>query len=115
MASSTIPNTLDVVWTNPSPTVPFNSQDISMDLSEYKVLIGLFYEYPDDANRRIISATATKQGDTARVLCPYGSNNPTFSHRTMFFNSSKLNFGDAYNIGGVNNGQCVPVVVYGIK
>lgn len=120
MASSTLKNEgMDVVWENPSPYADFGAQTISVDLSDYKAVLIMCYEYPQDANRRIINSEVCKKNDTTRINCGYfppnGGQAASFASRPVFPTDTSLIFSQAVNSGGVNNGQCVPIIAYGIK
>lgn len=120
MAVSKVMNEgMDIVWENPSPYAEFSAQTLLLDLSKYKAIVVACYEYPADANRRIINTEFCKKSDTSRVTCGYfapgGGSAPTFSSRPVFPTDTSVIFSNAVNNGGVNNLQCVPIAIYGIK
>lgn len=120
MASSmAMNNGVDVVWENPSPYAEFTAKTLSLDLSKYKAIVVACYEYPTDPNRRIVNTEFCKKSDTSRVTCGYfapgGGNAPSFSSRPVFPTDTSVIFNNAVNNGGVNNFQCVPIIIYGIK
>lgn len=64
MATGTIPNKLDLVWTNPSPTSTFAAQTVSIDLSKYSFVWIQFSVNSTGTNPNSFTALFPVNGDS---------------------------------------------------
>ena len=111
--------TMDLLWTNPSPTSTFAAQTVAIDLSEYTaVAIYLKGYYTDTAG----------DGETGRygvntVIIPLGVWGCLFSpfrggaYRSANPTSTGVEFSTGYisGVSGDTPNPCVPLLIYGIR
>lgn len=104
--------TVDLLWSNASPTSSFSSQTVSIDLSSYKMVYVVFrfasaaFHIPaltaiDDLTYRItsIGTAATYSG----------------SYRTMTPTITGISFGAGTTNGSTSNDHMIPEFIYGLK
>ena len=105
---------MDLLWTNPNPTSSFGAQTISIDLSDYSLIIISHY-------------TNNAVGfDTAQVIqqiIPIADGQSSLIAGMNYYQRRKVsaisNTGVTFNSGQYiaqeNNGVCIPQKIYGIK
>jgi len=108
---------MDLLWTNPNPTSDFAGQTLSLDLTNYAMVLVL-----SNANRtddKYVSCTSTfvVKGVKAKLL----NYEKRFEFRTLNATNSSIVFSDNTNISTYNgsattdNGWNIPYKIYGIK
>lgn len=102
---------MDLLWTNPSPTSRFGASTLSIDTTDYSLLL-IEYLWTNggtdvagvglvtDKDRYIYHGFTAMGGSiTRKILC----------------NGTQVIFGDGYNGGSVANNVAIPYKIYGIK
>lgn len=111
-----------LLWTNPSPTSAFAGQDITMDLSNYKVLLIKFYLGISYAADKVITKATYDLEDTN--ISSINLSSTTISSgakcvRTCSKITTGIHFnGGQYGLGSnfsSSNFMCVPTEIYGYK
>lgn len=126
MATGTMKSNASYVllWTNPNLNSAFSAQTILVDLLGYQAVMVDFYEYAPVASRHSLTSAIAKIGESKStvIMCPYLNyeNNQkkveSFSARPFRVpDSTGVVFYEAMNAIAENNGQCVPVHIYGIR
>lgn len=110
----------DKLWENASPTSSFTSQDVDItDLMKNYVGIWIQYRYDtgDDTRYGLYIPTKTgTNGTKANVIVGVSSVASMYTRAVTVW-SSKVSFGNAYQIGnsaGANT-FAIPIAIYGIK
>lgn len=116
MATGTITNNIDLLWTNPNPTASFAAQNISLDLSKYR-FIEVEAQYVPITRARV-------GGEVSALQWVGGSSDPRYgavsnARRFQAF-SSYVSFADNYMVytgitATVSNASTIPLKIYGIK
>lgn len=108
-------NKIEIVklWENASPTSSFGKQTVSLDLSDYGLIIA--YGIESTTESKVISALAVK-GKTHRLICLYNARQV----REFTANDNGVTFENAYYsaLSGTmasNNVYMIPIAIYGIK
>lgn len=107
-----------LLWENPNPSAFFSAQSIYMNLSEYDAFDVIVCDYAGDATRRLRWASMRCfKGGTFCVPILYwgGSRLDNFSMRPFTFYDNRVDIAGGYNYSEANNGNAVPVKIYGIK
>lgn len=117
MATGTIKKNMVKLWENPSPTASFAAQKVSLDLSEYALVLILF---------RGVNQSGT--GDDMSIVGTVGSNvymSGTAYHafkRNAQIATDGVEFFNGYFNGGYGtadwrlfNTACIPTAIYGIR
>lgn len=105
---------MDLLWTNASPTSTFNSQTLSIDLTDYELIVIEALSYTDTASENGIFSSIFKKeiGVWFGMATHYnnvpgdgGVRNIRFSNSSIEISASILH----------NNMYCIPYKIYGIK
>ena len=103
-----------LLWSNPSPTVAFSAQEILLDLSQYEAVDVVICDYAPDASRRLNQFTGrVRKGTWSRIMANYQPGN--YSDRYTRMEADRIAFGSGANQGGINDGNAVPLYIYGIR
>ena len=108
--------TMELVWTNASPTSAFSAQVINLDLSEYDLIKILFkgwaqYEYS-------IFEMEVAKNSKGRLGAPmdYNWNRDVATTNSSIIFATAKGYGTYGKTTTVDNDQaCVPIAIYGIK
>ena len=106
---------LNPLWTNPSPTSSFASQNITLSSSDYDFLL-FVVRVGSGSNRQFSAITSKGSG----VIMSYTVDNYMRSRLVEYTNDTKYAVADAVSSTGgataqTNNNACIPVAIYGIK
>ena len=108
----------DLLWENASPTSSFATQTVNIDLSDYTfVLVGIRWSTSADQ----ISWQVCIVGETNKVTrCDAASSKVWVARRNIQVTASGVTFEDAdqgnsTSDPSTNNGEVIPVSIYGIK
>ena len=103
---------MDLLWTNPSPTSDFAAQTVSLDLSDYKLVLIMWVTSTSSALcRSIISPIA---GDEIQDF--YLAKNGTDRYsRQITATSSGISFSPGWLGYADDNSKMIPYMIYGIK
>lgn len=108
-------NKIEIVklWENASPTSSFGKQTVSLDLSDYGLIIADGIESTTESKN--VSALAVK-GKIHRLICLYNARQV----REFTANDNGVTFENAYHasLDGVmasNNACMIPIAIYGVK
>lgn len=115
MATGTIHKSssgMELLWTNPNPSSDFGQQTVSLDLSNYELIIVIADNYSSPA-------MATVGGDGNLLTTNYAGNH-RIGQRKFTVSTTGVSFENAYysyanENGSVNNGMVKPQRIYGIK
>lgn len=119
MATGTITNNIDLLWTNPSPTASFVGQDIYLDLTKYSA-IEVFVKGELAGN----SARCAIGGDSQIVWVGGASTNTAYgtisNSRSISTTTSKVHITDNRQVytgaaSAVVNSYNIPYKIYGYK
>lgn len=116
MATGTITNNIDLLWTNPNPTASFAAQNISLDLSKYR-FIEIEAQYVPITRARVGGETSALQWFGGSSDPRYGTIANTrrfqaFSSYVSFADNSMVYTGIATTVSNTSN---IPLKIYGIK
>lgn len=111
MATGTIPKNMVLLWENPNPTVSFAEQTISLDLSEYGLVIisGLFTSSSPWICATIAASPSIRH---FRLATTDNQNVPLSREGDILANGIKF-LGGYYQ--GTNNAMMIPYQIFGIK
>ena len=104
-----ISSSLELLWTNASPTASFSAQTVSLDLSEYNLVF-------ITANKST-AATAEK----TNCLCEVGGDaqiqivGGTLARRVARVRSNGVEFGQGLSGDSGSNTSMIPTKIYGIR
>lgn len=103
---------MTLLWENLSPTSPFGSQTISLDLTEYIFCIVVFQHWTNDTTSR--TYIIYKNGE--RNVCDAPNEALTASpNRAVSINNNGVWFGAGVNNTGIDNNGALPLFIYGLK
>lgn len=110
-----------VLWTNPNPNNPFNSQTITLNSSDYDLLEIFYYDYDSLSERGCLSARVIKGKNTTLQSMFRDGNDEFIGERKIKYTSdTKLSVLDNYSIVRANsfdrkvyNDWNVPIYVIG--
>lgn len=116
MATGTITNNIDLLWTNPNPTASFAAQTISLDLSKYR-FIEVEAQYVPITRARVGGAMSALQFFSGSSDTRYGTVSnarrfQAFSSYVSFADNSQVYTGSAITVVNTNT---IPLKIYGIK
>ncbi len=98
------------LWENPSPSVTFASQDITLSSDDYDLLLVLA-----TINKSSLDLCPAVIGNWGYFsFCDYDSAAVSI-YRRIRANGATANFSNAYKNGAVDNNYCIPYQIYGIK
>lgn len=100
---------MDLLWTNASPTSTFEPQTISLDLSNYKLVL-IRSKLKGDMEWYYDSLLA--KGTNLRCLVP---NNDTRVRLISLIDDSGVDFADALYNQEISNFTCIPYQIYGVR
>jgi hypothetical protein len=106
--------TMTKLWENPSPSASFAAQSLQIDLTEYNIILTL-------ATNGISALNGTSINDSVNICEPVAAAGGLFNRRRLgYITATGITFNDCYkgtslSAGSVDNGNCVPLVIYGIK
>ena len=109
--------TMDLLWTNASPTSQFAAQTVSISNLQDYALIMIRSKFSSGAYESIVGFYKTATGSTCTIA---GTNN-VIGARDITINNNSISFKvgterATYNGGqSTNNNICIPVEIYGIK
>lgn len=106
---------MDLLWTNPSPTSSFTAQTISLDLSNYDLV--LIFARRDASNYNYNINTLVNRDGMVNMIGTYSSKLCT---RGVTMTDSGLEFGAGFYATGYgtdtnDNNKNIPYKIYGIK
>ena len=103
-----------LLWTNASPTSAFNSQTLTIDLTDYELIVIEALAYiTSSPNNGIFSSIFKKEiGVTYGIVTHYNNNTGDGGVRNITFSNSSIEI-SASNLN--NNSYCIPYKIYGIK
>lgn len=122
---------LTLLWENPNPTSSFAAQTISLDLSQYDVILfdikadtnnSYGYQYSKSRNIGFINETIALH--TLNYIVPNGLSGQNVYTRTRnaTISTSGITFGAGYtkkvsdsDVATVDNTTCIPLKIYGIS
>ena len=99
------------LWINPSPSSAFAGQTVSLDLTDYNMVLILFKWKSSDADT---GSTIIPKGYAGYVGAPYTSANRYQRTITNVSNNGVI-FDNGVIGGSYDNTSCVPIFIYGIK
>lgn len=102
---------IDRLWNNDSTASSFPKQTLSMDLSDYPILI-VFHKPTTTQNGAL--GTPLLRGWDGRLINTIGGGT-TFRTRTVFYDTSGITFYTGYSGATEDNTAIIPVAIYGIK
>lgn len=108
---------LHPLWTNPSPTSAFATQNVTLSSGDYDLRVVEWYDYVGNN----VFYTAFPKGKNSKLVYAYDSTtspyNATGSRTITHVSDTVLTFGSAelyYPSGhNTNDGFCVPIAIYG--
>ena len=107
---------MDLLWENASPEISFVPQTVSLDLSNYKLVL-IYFERTTDRNYYDSDITLIHSAG-----CLIGAGHDTFTYRYYTVNYNGVHFDEAHllntpNFNGSNevNYCSIPINIYGIK
>lgn len=103
--------TMELLWTNPSPTSSFSPQTVGLDLSNYDMLCVVLKHYTD-SNTRIVQFVPIFDD---KAIMSYNDTSGTRIVRQAKANSSGVTFENGISNGSSNNSVAIPYQIYGIK
>lgn len=102
--------TLDLLWTNASPTSEFKPQTISLDLRGYSLVI---VKAKRNTNNTVYYNNIFKIGDIGgRLVVPDDS---MYFRIDVSVKESGVTFGSGYLNTTIDNTKCIPYKIYGVK
>lgn len=104
---------IDLLWTNPSPTVNFTSQTISLTLTDYDYLLvecTWATSFAGDLSYHIC-----KNGVKSSLFCSNPTNTGVIGIRQATVSTSGVTISDAKNGTTTANNIMIPTCIYGIK
>lgn len=106
-----------LLWTNPNPSAYFSSQTLSIDLTNYDDIEVTICDFSADATRvNRVTTELCPKGKTTFIVTPYWTTTlGNFSGRAFTPSNTGIVIDEGRNQSGVNNGNAVPLVIYGIK
>ena len=120
MATGTVQKNIVLVWENPTPTVDFASQDVSMDLSKYDaVYIG--YKSRKGADAIVVIDFIFIETQLYARYITNSSSNLCFYTRAAYPQTDKIEFSNCnIRVQGQSsssqaNDYLIPKYVYGVK
>lgn len=114
-----ITSLFSLIWTNPNATSDFAPQDIILDLTAYKAVVIMVGEYKGESRHQISSAVVPI-GQSTRIVCHYVDSSDimrNYTCRDFYVFTNKITVTRSYNNvdGAANNGNSIPLFIYGIK
>ena len=110
--------TLDLLWTNASPTSSFSSQNLYMDLTKYRAIIIEVCEYGGvqaRADNRFSSIVFKRVAGSVTTYF-YNSGKYILSFtRTIYVLDDRVYISDSADSNGVNNVGAIPQKIWGLK
>lgn len=104
--------TLDLLWTNASPTSAFSSQTISLDLSKYSMVYIVTKRKNDNDN--LHGSKVIKKGESAQIFTYLFGAGLSYREISSVSNSGVNFYGGVYQ--EINNNEYgIPIYIYGIK
>ena len=108
--------TKNQLWTNPSPNLQFNTQEITLNNSNFNYLIIFFYRnYASQTDTRAISVLVEKGKKSEAIYSDYFESKARVWTRQVEFNNNKVVFSDATINGETNNFILVPYKILGFN
>ncbi|MBQ5900532.1 MAG: hypothetical protein IIW86_01595 [Clostridia bacterium] len=104
--------TMTLLWTNPSPTVAFAAQTVSLDLSSYEAVMVKFFTVTDTP--RYFTHIMFIDGNSWAVSAIGGSASNRYN-RLVTVSTTGLVFTNGYMNGTSGTKNAVPTEIYGIK
>ena len=108
-----------LLWTNPSPTSPFEAQTVNLNLADYA---GVIIEFNLSIVRTYtISRVYVKKSENLSHESAYyfgsgsGLNNNSNSRGISAVNNEGISFLNSYEGSTVNNETLIPTKIYGVK
>lgn len=102
--------TVDLLWTNASPTSSFSAQTLTIDMSSYEAIV-IEHEFSTTSSVNRISGTIPKNA-TVYITSGIGGSGPYYeAYRSVSFDDNGITFG----AGNPANTNSVPLRVYGLK
>lgn len=105
---------LDLLWTNSAPTSSFSAQTVSVDLTEYALVIIEFRIDNSSNNNTFSNVCASYTKYTANI-----GGQPTSSQAQIWRAYTVSGSGIAFDVGGAggstNNQYCIPLYIYGVR
>lgn len=104
------------LWTNPSPNLQFNPQEIALNNLNFNYLIIFFYRnYASQTDTRTISVVVEKGKKLETIYSDYFESKVRVWTRQVEFNNNKVVFSDATINGDTNNLLLVPYKILGFN
>lgn len=105
----------DVLWTNSSPSSPFASQTINIDLSSCNTLLIKFYRNYNAPSEQVIN-TLVNVGDISAVnYTDYSNGTRSWNREITSVSNTGITFGSATLNGNTNNSYLVPYKIIKIN
>ena len=101
------------LWENQSPSADFAAQSLPLDLSGYSFVLTI-------ATNGISALNGTAVNNSVNICEPVASASGLFNRRRLgYITATGITFNNCYkgtslSAGSVDNGNCVPLVIYGI-
>lgn len=111
---------MDLLWTNASPTSPFNAQTISLNLTNYKVVLIQCWAEPSNVGDLAAGAYSWNEipvGETGSITSSYAQ----IRYRQVKVTTSGCVFDTGYGVTVFNQSAsasdhaAIPLKIYGIK
>lgn len=103
-----------LLWTNPNPKIDFDTQTVSLDLTDYAGVIVEMNANTDTSNYTTCTRVFCKKSDPdyfgGGVAVAGGALGRTFS-----VTNEGVFFGKGYLTNSIANGNAVPTKIYGVK
>lgn len=104
--------TLDLLWTNASPTSAFDAQTISLDLSKYSMVYIVTRRKND--NNNLHGSKIIKKGESGQIFTYLFSAGLSYREVSKVSDSGVIFNGGVYQ--EINNSEYgIPIYIYGIK
>ena len=104
---------IELLWTNPSSTVDFAAQTVSLDLSAYR-FVGISTRWTVSYDWGESEVRIFPKSPGVRYLGYVGAGS-TVARRIETISDSGVQFGVGYNGSSQQNSVAIPVSIYGIK
>lgn len=105
---------MDLLWTNPSPTASFSAQTISVDLSEYDLVVVCIRSFPlNDGDSGFSNLIGYKELRSVATIA--GSSSNKNGRRRFTPSDTGVEFESCTYDGNTYNNFAVPIYIYGVK
>ena len=109
---------MDLLWTNAAPTSAFAAQTISLDLSNYTMILvkGKYTAYTNSSDNGF-GFGFILVGETGSFLVPPNQGTTGMKYRITTVTTTGVTFGagGSDDDSNPNNLRCIPIEIYGIK